>query len=197
MSQTRYPTGTLNLVAIQDTIYNWVNSSMQGILEPDQIIWRNQSEPLPPRPCVTLKFTYGPSPVARDGNVISGGVGCDTIGMQQEATLSVQVFGNTKMHKPMADQIAIDLNSSLLRREVRRVLNIGGVSIHSVGKPQNMTALEESRYEERAGFELSLGMVQNVTDAPGKIEHLNINRTVGGESLPAQTINLPVGGESE
>lgn len=183
----KLPTGTLNLVAIEDTIYNWVNGSLTGILEPEQIVWRNGSEPLPPRPCVTLKFTYGPAPIARDGNIIPAG---NTVGMQMEATLSVQVFGNTQMNKPLAQQIAIDLNSSLLRREVRLQLNRGGVSIQQVGKPLNLTALEESRYEERAGFDLSLGMVQNVTDQPGQIDSVNLNKTVDGDTTE-QTVTLP------
>lgn len=135
-----------------------------------------------------MKFTYGPAPIARDGNIVPAS---NTVGVQQEATLSVQVFGNTQTHKSsIAMQIAIDLNSSLLRREVRSALSRGGISIYGVGKPTNMTALEESRYEERAGFELSLGMVQNVTDNPGVIKIVNLEKTVD-DVTTEQEINLP------
>ena len=66
-----------------------------------------------------------------------------------------------------------------------------GVSVQEVGKPMNLTALEETDYEERAGFELGLGLVQNLTDDPGTIEKINIQGTVDGSALPPQTVNLP------
>jgi hypothetical protein len=185
-----YPIGTLDLDKIQDTIYDWIFGITQGTLKPEQIIWRNQSEPLPPRPCVTLKFTYGPAPIARDANVLGGGLSPDTAGMQQEATLSVQTYGSTKIQRPKAMQLAIDLNSSLLLRDVRMQLNRGGVSVQAVGKPSNMTALEETEYEERAGFELSLGMVQNITDPTDTIEVINLRKIID-EVETDQQITLP------
>lgn len=187
----RYPAGTLDLVQIQDAIYDWINSVTQGVIEePIQIAWRNQSEPMPPRPCVTLKFTYGPAPIARDASVRRTAKGELIVGMQQEATLSIQVFGNSQVHRPMAYQLAVDLNSSLMRQSIKDDLKRGGVSIQELGKPQNMTALEESEYEERAGFELSLGMVQNILDDPGTIKTVNLSQTADG-TKKIKTIILP------
>lgn len=191
----RYPIGTLDLAAIEDAIYDWIKDITQGVLDDVQIVWRNQSQPLPPRPCVTLKFTYGPAPTDRDPNIFLGPPsGPMTFGMQMEANLSIQVFGNTQVNKPMAYQLAVDLNSSLMFDTVRRRLKVAGISIQEVGKPQNMTALEESQYEERAGFELGLGMAQNITDAAeptGTIETINVQKKVDGETLPVETITEP------
>lgn len=186
-----YPAGSLNIVAVQDTIYNWINSVLSGIINQEQIIWRDQSEALPARPCVTMKFTYGPAPIARDGNVTSPLSSSLNVGMQMEATLSVQVFTKTKIaERPGALQLAVDLNSSLLRQSVLTALKRGGVSIQGVGKPNNLTALEETKYEQRAGFELALGMVQNISDDPGTIGTVNLAGTVGTHHVNKQ-INLP------
>jgi hypothetical protein len=188
----KYPIGTLDLVQIQNAIYDWINDTTQGVLEePLQIIWRQQGEPVPPRPFVGLKLISGPSPTDREPNVFINADGSSGYGMQMEAVLSVQVYGNIKVHRPLAYQLAVDLNSSLFGSEARRKLKAAGVSIQGLGKPQNLTALEESQYEERAGFELELGMVQNIVDQPGTIETVNIKGTVDGEPLPEQTITLP------
>jgi hypothetical protein len=188
----KYPVGTLDLVQIQNAIYDWIKDSTHGVLEePLQIVWRNQGEPVPPRPFVGLKLISGPSPTDRDPNVfLNAGSAPIGYGMQMEGVLSVQVYGNTKVHRPMAYQLALDLNSSLLSSEVRRKLKVGGVSIQGLGKPQNMSAVEESQYEERAGFEIELGMVQNITDKTTVIEQVNIHGTVNGEPVPAQSIPL-------
>lgn len=183
--------GELDLVQIQDAIYDWVNSVTKGVLEGLQIVWRDQAESIPPRPFVSLKFIAGPSPTDRDGNVFLGDAGKPmNIGMQMEATLSVQVFGNTQIHRPIASQLAQDLNASLLRPTIRNALKKGGVAIQGLGKPQNLSALEESKYEERAGFDLELGLVQNIQDQPGEIKEVNISKTVDGNTTD-QTVVLP------
>lgn len=183
----QYPAGSLNLVKIEDAIYNWVYSVCVGVLGEDseiRVIWRNQTEPLPPRPCVTLKFIDGPSPIARQANrFLNPGSRVVGYGIQMEATLSVQIFGNSNPELPnrvRADQLAIDLNSSLMRQTVLDDLKRGGVAVQLVGKPKNLTALEESRYEERSGFELSLGLAQNVQEEPATIETVNVNGNVSG-----------------
>lgn len=92
-----------------------------------------------------------------------------------EMTVSIQVFGTTKLNKkPMALQLALDLNSSLLRQSILDNLKASGVSVQVVGQPRNLTALEESEYEERAGFDLTLGLAQNMNDEPGTIETVNL-----------------------
>lgn len=189
----KYPAGTLDLVKIQDALYDWINGITQGVLDdPIQIIWRNQSEPLPARPCVTLKFISGPSPTDRDPAVFLNAANAPiNAGMQMEAVLSVQVFGNTKIHRPMAYQLCVDIVSSLFSKEVLRKLHQGGVAIQGKGNVTNLTALEETQYEERAGFELDLGMAQNIVDESTTIQTVNLEREVNGEDLPGQTINLP------
>lgn len=186
------PSGSLDLVAIQDAIYNWVNSVCLGVL-PDggQIIWRNGSEPLPSRPCVTLKIIDGPTPVGRSGNVFLNGKNDPVkVGMQMEMSLSIQVFGNTEIHGPMAHQLCVDINSSLLDPEVLIGLSHAGIGIQGVGAPKNLTALEETEYEERAGIDIAMGVAQNITSKLPPIKTVNFKETVDGESTN-QTVILP------
>jgi hypothetical protein len=196
-----YPAGTLNLVLIQDALYDWVRDITQGVFPEgeEHIQWMNQSRPLQARPCVTLKIIDGPRPIARSGNLFFNPIAGQplskqtnpfTVGIQQEATLSVQVFGNTDVHRPLAMQLACDLNSSLIRQSVLDKLKSAGISVQEVGKPRNLTALEESEYEERAGFELLLGLAQNMKDQPGIIE--TVNASIETESgTQTKTIVLP------
>jgi hypothetical protein len=188
-----YPAGTLNLVTVENALYDWVRDITKGLF-PDgeeHIVWRNESEPLQARPCVTLKMIDGPRPVGRQGNLFFNAKTAPfSIGMQMEATLSVQVFGSSINKVPSARQITLDLNSSLLRQSVLDKLKFAGISIQEVGKPRNLTALEETEYEERGGFELTLGLAQNMTDEPGTIETVNLEiETPDGDR--SKSITLP------
>ena len=181
----KYPIGKLNLVKIQDAIYTWIRDETKGVLpDEERIIWRNQSEPLPPRPCVTLKITDGPRPVGRQGSVLRGpDQKSYTIGMQMEMTLSIQIYGNTKVFRPVAHQLAIDLNSSLLKAEVLTALNQGGAAVQQVGDPQNISALEETEWEERFAFEVQFGLAQNIVSKPGTIQTVNAELDISGHTI--------------
>lgn len=188
----KYPRGTFDLVAIQDCIYTWITSVCQGVLDDDvQVIWRNQGEPLPARPCVTLKLTDGPTPVGRSGSVFLGKKGAPvTVGIQAGMTLSVQVFGNTEIHSPIASQLCIDINSSLMDPEVLYQLSQGGIGVQGVGAPRNLSALEETEYEERYGIDVALGVAQNITSKVPTIETVNITGSASGKSVKT-TVKLP------
>lgn len=170
-----YPAGTLDLESIKLGLYQWVQQITQGVVPPSQIIWRNQSEPLPPRPCVTLKIIDGPTPTDRNASLFFGTKTDPNFvhGIQMEATISVQVFGNSRVDRPKALQLTLDLNTSLIRQSILDKLKNSGISIQGKSAIRNLTALEETEYEERAGFDVSIGLVQNVFDQPGTIETVN------------------------
>lgn len=180
----QYPVGSLILVNIQKSIYTWVRNRVSAVIPQDQIIWRNQSEPLPPRPCVTMKITDGPRRTGYQDNMVFIGGSTGTkynVGGQRLMTVSFQIFGNTKIHRPMAYQLAVDLNSSLSLQTVLDSLRGGGISVLTQGEPINITALEETEYEERAQFDVLFGLAQNVVDDPGIIEHVGpITKNVSG-----------------
>lgn len=171
----------LALANAQKTIYTWVRTQVAGVIPDSQIIWRNQSEPLPPRPCVTMKITQGPKRTGYQDNMVklSGSNTRFNVGGQRTMIVSFQIFGNTKVLRPMAYQLALDLNSSLSLQTVLDQLRGGGISVYEQGDPINLTALEETEYEERAGFDVTFGLAQNILDDPGTIEHVGpIGKTI-------------------
>lgn len=144
-----------------------------------------------PSPVHYFALLDEPSPIARSANLHMdpGEIGV-TMGMQMEATVSIQIFGNTKNdRRPMARQMAVDLNSSLLKQTVLDFLKGGGISIQEVGRPRNFSALEETRYEERFGFEITIGLAQNVQDKPEVIETIDLEADVSGHTID-RTIDL-------
>lgn len=180
-----YPAGSLDIEAVKLGIFQWVQEVTQGIIGPDRIIWRDQSQPLPKRPCVTMKIIDGPTPTDRNASLFFGPKPGQTpvtdnqspsfnYGIQMEMTVSIQVFGNSKIPSPRALQLSLDLNSSLIRQSILDKLKKSGVSIQGRGRVKNLTALEESEYEERAGFDIEMGLVQNISDQPGTIEKINL-----------------------
>lgn len=175
--------GSLLLAEVQKAIYDWVKKELDGVIPGEQIIWRNQSEPLPPRPCVAMRITDGPRRTGYQDNAqfIGGPTGTQyKIGGQRVMTVSIQTFGNSQIHLPMAYQLAKDLNESLSKMTVLDALRGRGVAVQRQGDPSNLTALEETEYEERAQFDVSFGLADNIVDDPGIIETANITPTVSG-----------------
>lgn len=171
-----YPAGSLNVSEIQKTIFNWIESRTRGLIPSSQILWRQQSEPLPRRPCVTLKVISGPTRVGYfdDGMTFIGGpTGSQfNIGGHREMVISVQVFGSSRVKTMDAIQLAADLNTSLALTSVLQLLRAGGIAVLRRGDPSNLTALEETEYEERVQFDMTIGVAQNIIDDPGVIEHV-------------------------
>ena len=170
----------LSLAAVKLALYHWVKRECESVIPADQIVWRNQSEPMPPRPCVTMKITSGPKRTGYSDNVTYLSGDNYIVGGQREMVVSVQIFGNTQIHKPMAYQLAIDLNASLSKVTVLDRLRASGVAVFNQGEVDNITALEETEFEERAAFDVLLGVAENVVDDPGIIEHVNLENDVHG-----------------
>ena len=177
--------GKLILAEKQDAIYSWIKNELIGVIDAGSIIWRQQSEALPPRPCVTMKITEGPVSTGFGDNVMYRSSDQKfTIGGQRTMSVSIQVFGNTMVSSPMAYQTGIDLHASLGKPSVLDVLRFAGISVQHRSGVSNLTALEETEYEERSQFDVVLGVAENVVDDPGYIDHVNIQPVIDGESKP-------------
>ena len=174
----------LLLADIQRAVYNWIQEQLGGYEPRVEVIWRQQSEALPARPCVALKLTEGIKDTGFGDNVIPLPDGRFNIGSQETMTLSVQVFGSTRVHRPMAYQLGVDLKSSLKKLTVLDKLRSKNIAVQNKGEVMNLTELEETEYEERSEFDVVLGVSQNVVDDPSYIEHVNITPDVSGHTLP-------------
>lgn len=185
-----YPLGQLSLVQIQDAIYDWIKKETDGVVDPEAIVWRDQSKPAPLRPLVSLKIIDGPRSVGRDPSLFNAPQKKFTAGVQQVLTVSVQAFGSSTVSRPIAGQLAIDLHSSLLKQQVRQPLSKAGLSVQDLGQPRNLSAVEETEYEERWGFEVQFGAAQNVLDDPSTIETVNIAGNVDGTPVTTTITGL-------
>ena len=166
--KTKPPPGKLLLEDLKDAIYDWIKKRTEGIIEQESILFRDQSQPLPPRPCVAMKFTSGPQRTGYQDNLVTDAVtGKTSTGGQRTMVLSVQVFGNTKVHSPMAEQLANDLNASLSLQSVLMDLRKARIAVFNQGEVTNLTEIEESEYEERYEFSVMLGVPENQVDDPG------------------------------
>ena len=180
----------LSLYHVKKNLYGWIQSQIQeGLIDipSSQVVWREQSEPLPARPCVTLKIISGPRRVGFDDHVslVDDPSGTFNLGGQRELTLSVQVFG-TKAQPGLADEIANLLNASLSKMTVTDRLRAGileggvrkgVVAVFSRGDVSDFSALEETEFEERSQFDVILGVAENIEDQAGIIETAVVNVT--------------------
>lgn len=166
--KAKYPRGKLILAVVKDALYDWVKKELQGQVDGTSIIWRDQSQPLPSRPCVAMKIVSGPHRVGFQDNLGIDENGKTGAGGQRTLVVSMQVFGNTQMQGTQpAAQVAIDLNASLSKPSVLAQLRSKGVAIQNQGEVTNLTDVEETQYEERAEFSVMLGVAENVVDDPG------------------------------
>lgn len=176
---TRYPQGKLELARIQDAIYDWIKRETAGVLEEDRIVWVYQTQPLPPRPCIALNIQDGPKALGtQDNYTYESQDKFFNVGGQREMTVSIKAFGNRMIARPLAYQMCLDLHSSLSKLTNLDILRAAGISIMQRGNPDNTTELEESEYEDRAQFEITIGVAQNYRDEPGTIGQANITKTV-------------------
>lgn len=185
-----YPSGTLLLVQVQDAIYDWVNKQLVGVVDPEAIIWRDQSKTLPQRPMVSLKIIDGPRAVGRNASLSNASEKRFNLGMQHVLTLSVQAFGSSAVQRPLAAQIIADLHASLTKLSVLDQFRRVKIAVQDIGAPRNLTELEETEYEDRAGFDVQMGVAQNVIDDPSTIETVNGQGEVNGKDVPF-TVTVP------
>ena len=165
----------LNIVEIQNAIYDWVLSVVDPLtyvdIDADNIVWREQSVALPPRPCIGLKLLTGPMRTGSFDDVIDVGddVNCHVSG-QREMSVSIQVYGNSRGGSANTNQVAADLSASLTRPTILQNLIANGIAIFDIGDISDISAVEESEYEERHQFDIKIGVAENIEDAPGFIE---------------------------
>ena len=166
--------GKLILASVKDALYDWCKKEMEGVVEGNSIIWRDQSQPLPQRPCVTLKITSGPQRTGFGDNLqVDSVTGKTWVGGQRVLVVSVQVFGNADMlDAEPADQIANDLNASLSKPSVLAQLRKAGIGILNQGEVTNLTDIEETEFEERAEFSAMLSVAENQVDDPGYFDEI-------------------------
>lgn len=142
-------------------------------------IFENQKDdtgrnaPRPPYPYATVKI----------GTVIQEGTdelrdfdddGIATFGGQRRATVSVNFFG------PEAIEGATQAFNSLEKQTVKWIFERAGLAILQKNSVQNVPAMLETKFEERAVFDFFIGFADNVQDDIGVIEKVELSGEVEG-----------------
>lgn len=157
----------MKLNLIRHALWIWAKDALEGEIPEDQIIWREGSRPLPPRPCVGLKILAGPMRLgATDGLVPVSDSVVDFVG-DRKLTISVQTFGFDAM------QTANDLANSLSRWTVLEKLSAKGIGVGNIQGILDLAAVEETEYEDRASFEFDIFVAEIIRDDLGAIETLD------------------------
>jgi len=156
----------IDIEKVKRAIYNVFMHRLRGIIPENQIIWRDQSEPLPKRPCVAMRITSGPDRHGFQDHAGLDSAGILHVGGQRVMVISVQTFGDRR-ERPRAYQLAKDLNASLSLPSLLGLLRSSGVAVWNQGEVTNLSDLEESEYEERAEFSMKIGVPENQSDDVG------------------------------
>lgn len=158
----------LNIDSIETAIYNWIKREVRDEVDADSVFFMEQSAPLPPRPCVGIKMLTGPMRTGSfDDEIYDVDLDLLEVSGQRTMNYTIKVFGNLRVMRPMAKQLAADLSASLTKPSVLQDLYAAGVAIFEIGDITEISAIEESEYEERMQFDIKIGVAENVEDQPG------------------------------
>ena len=117
-------------------------------------------------------------------DVIDCGGGVYNVSGQRTMSVSIQVYGNTQVTSgEAAYQLVADLSASLTKPSVLQILSSQGIAVYHIGDVSDISAVEESEYEERAQFDIRIGVAENVEDQLGCIETTQLILNVLGLSL--------------
>jgi hypothetical protein len=151
---------TINFNTLQDSLYAWAQAAVP-LNTP--VIWYYPNAPRPEVPYLTLNiqsfaqmgWDYIPRPIDNPGNVILKG--------DREFVLSVQAYGSTAM------QMLENLRTTLQAETVRASLRASGLVYFAQQPIIDLTTLIDSRFEPRAGLDLSFRIGQQYAEALGTI----------------------------
>lgn len=177
----------MNWTTIRDALYTWVES-VEGSRP---VVWADQDAPRPMGPFTSLRLNTR-TKVGHDFVGHATDEGEISVRGNREIVLEVQTFGENALSRAEA------LRTSLSMPTVWGALSsTAGIAVLWEGDVQNISELEESRYEERGTFDVRLRVAENVTDTPGVIKHVEMGGTIkgpnGGElvTLGPETVDLP------
>lgn len=166
---------------IQDNIWTWAEANTP----PDcPVIWDKPNVPRPCEPYVTLNLIIPSLKTGHDSwRYLSGDDYC--IGGQRTLTLSVIAYGpDIKDQVPQgilsAQQIIMDLRDSLENPLVLLELRRNGLAVHNEPVVNDISALLETGFQDRANMDIVLGFAHNQTVPVGIIEKVEGEGTIEG-----------------
>lgn len=151
-----------------------------------KIVHANQNAPQPREPFAVINCWVASGRRGRDEERLDD----DAPGIIQHAgnrrlTVSLNIYGPGALE--LADRIAERLMTQAI---AEGNLDPAGLAILRTSDPRNLTALLETRYQERAQLDLTVGCVSNWTEDVGYITSVGIEGDLvadNGATLPTDT----------
>lgn len=175
----------LDLTAIRQAIYTWVNS----VITPVPAMWADQNASQPAAKFVSLRI-QSITKVSRD---VHGPIDDETAVAQlygtREIIISVRGFGDG------SNQLLELLSGSLEKVTVQNTLRASGLAIVSNGNVLNLSSLLEIRFKEQASLDVTLRTSSTDSDALGLIEAVELEGTTqnppSDDLVEAFTVGTP------
>ncbi|HXK36155.1 MAG TPA: hypothetical protein VJ553_01065 [Candidatus Paceibacterota bacterium] len=156
------------MTQIKSALWDWIETAVVGTDAAGRTIFDSQGKPRPERPYADISIdsiaSIGPDerrPIDDDGDRRITGT--------RIARVMVQTYGTDAL------QLAETIRSSLMLKAVLSALRIAGLVFLATENVQDITALLDTDYEERAAVEVRFAFVSDQTENVGWIE------TVEGE----------------
>jgi len=109
-----------------------------------------------------------------------------TTGGQRRATISVDYFGSNALENIMK------ASNSLEKWSLVDTFNTAGIAFIEKNDIQNLTAMLETKYQQRANFDFFIGFAENVEEDLGIIEEVELtgNVTADGKDLDIDKVTV-------
>lgn len=171
----------MKFLDLQDYLWAWadVNTPHECV-----VIWDKPNVPRPCEPYVTLNLIVTSMKTGHDSWIYESGDNF-CIGGQRIATLSVIAYGpDLKEQVPQginsAQQIILDLRDSLENPLVLEKLGANGLAVHNEPTVNDISALLETGFQDRANMDIMFGFAHNQSVPVGIIEKVTGEGTFEG-----------------
>lgn len=148
------------------------------------VIFADQTATRPDEPYATIRINSTNKNGFDEIRSIDTTTNIATIGGQRQATIQIDYFGSEPIENIMKAY------NSLEKRTLIDTFSAAGFAYINKSNIQNLTSMLETKYLERASFDLVIGYADNIEDDLGIIEKvfLTTNVTADGKDLDVDNI---------
>ncbi len=162
----------MNFTTIKAALYSWAATVVGGGVT---VYWGEPNGPRPANPSVRLKLIAGPTMVGLDElRDVAGDDDAFKVVGTRVLTLSVTAYGDAAL------QLVSDLQTSISNPEATAGLSAANLAASDTSAPRDLTALLETKYEQRYQFDVTVLATEELTTEPGVIETVVGTSSIGG-----------------
>ncbi len=162
----------INFKDVKQTLYNWVITQVPLGMP---VIFYMPNSPRPEVPYISL-YLNSITQVNRDyAATNSDSFGVVNMKGDRQFTVQVQGYGNDPL------TVLENIRTSLQKQSVLDILRSGGIVYYSSLGINDITALIDSQFEQRAQLDLSMGIAQIYTDDPGYFDTIEVEEIISDQ----------------